>query len=364
MVYVKSWHKWWILSICLVGIVMAWGRHFAVVNYFLFDYLPLYSKFRAPSMALVMPQLGFALLAVLGLQEFIDSTEKKENQFKKFKEVLYISGGLVLLSILIYMMSDFKSDNDNRMKDSFVSNIIQQQSQGKQPSPEMQQQANQMVSGWISALHEDRKGIFQADLIRSTVLILLASGLCWFYFKGKIKSTILLSGLLVLSSFDLMAEGRKYLNEDSYTEPENIDATFALTDADNQINADPEKNFRVLDIASGDPFQDSRASYFHNSVGGYHPAKLALYNDLIERQLVKGNQMVYNMLNTKYVIRKGPGGKVEAMVNNGAFGSCWLVSDIHFVDNADQEMAALDSINVRDTAIVENNFKVRSHSCL
>jgi Bacterial membrane protein YfhO len=357
MVYVKSWHKWWILSICLVGIVMAWGRHFAVVNYFLFDYLPLYSKFRAPSMALVMPQLGFALLAVLGLQQFIDSTEKKENQLKKFKEVLYISGGLVFLSILIYMMSDFKSDNDNRMKDSFVSNIIQQQSQGKQPSPEMQQQANQMVSSWISALHEDRKGIFQADLIRSTVLILLAAGLCWFYFKGKIKSTILLSGLLVLSSFDLMAEGRKYLSEDSYTEPENIDASFALTDADNQINADPEKNFRVLDIASGDPFQDSRASYFHNSVGGYHPAKLALYNDLIERQLVKGNQMVYNMLNTKYVIRKGPGGKVEAIVNNGAFGSCWLVSDIHFVDNADQEMAALDSINVRDTAIVENNFR-------
>ena len=80
MVYVKSWHKWWILSICLVGIVMAWGRHFAFVNYFLFDYLPLYSKFRAPSMALVMPQLGFALLAALDLQEFIDSDGKKENQ--------------------------------------------------------------------------------------------------------------------------------------------------------------------------------------------------------------------------------------------------------------------------------------------
>ncbi len=81
MVYVKSWHKWWILTICLAGIVLAWGRHFAFVNYFLFDYLPFYSKFRAPSMALVMPQLGFALLAVLGLQEFIDSTEKKDDHY-------------------------------------------------------------------------------------------------------------------------------------------------------------------------------------------------------------------------------------------------------------------------------------------
>ncbi|HEY4936016.1 MAG TPA: YfhO family protein, partial [Puia sp.] len=228
---------------------------------------------------------------------------------------------------------------------------------GKQPTPEMQQQANQVVSGWMSALHEDRKGIFQSDLIRSSIFVLLAAGLCWFYFRGKIKSTVLLSGLLILSSFDLMAEGRKYLNEDSYTEPENIEASFAMTDADNRIKADLEKNFRVLDLASGDPFQDSHTSYFHNSVGGYHPAKLALYNDLIERQLVKGNQMVYNMLNTKYIIRKGQDGKDEAMQNNGAFGPCWLVSDLHFVENADQEMAALDSINVLDTAIVENIFK-------
>jgi hypothetical protein len=357
MVYVKSWHKWWILSICLVGIVLAWGRHFAAVNYFLFDYLPLYSKFRAPSMALVMPQLGFPLLAALGLQEFINSTEKKELLLKKFKSALYISGGLVLISILIFLMSDFKSDSDTRLKDSFVSTIVQQQSKGKQPSPEVEQQANQVVTGWMSALRDDRKGIFQDDLLRSIVFVLLAAGLCWFYIRGKIKPVILLSGLLVLSSFDLMLEGRKYLSEDSYTDAENGDAEFVMTDADKAINADPEKNFRVLDIAGGDPFNDSRASYFHNSVGGYHPAKLALYNDLIERQLVKGNQMVYNMLNTKYVIRKGPDGREIAMPNTGAFGSCWLVSAIHFVNNADQEMAALDSMNVRDTAIVENIYK-------
>ncbi|HCL84284.1 MAG TPA: hypothetical protein DIC22_09925, partial [Chitinophagaceae bacterium] len=92
-------------------------------------------------------------------------------------------------------------------------------------------------------------------------------------------------------------------------------------------------------------------------VGGYHPAKLALYNDLIERQLSKGNPMVYNMLNTKYFIRKGPDGRTVAELNPGAFGSCWLVSAIHFVNNADQEMAALDSVNLRDTAVVENIYK-------
>jgi hypothetical protein len=357
MVYVKSWHKWWILSICIVGIVLAWGRHFAAVNYFLFDYFPLYSKFRAPSMALVMPQLGFALLAVLGLQEFVEEIERKQLDWNKFKNVLYISAGLILFSLVIYFSSDFKSDSDNQVKENFVSNIIQQQSRGKQPSPEVQQQAMQMVNGWMSALHEDRKGIFQADLLRSVVFLLLSAALCWFYFKGKIKSPILLAGLLILSSYDLMAEGKKYLSDESYSDPESEETTFTMSNADQRIKADPEKSFRVLDIASGDPFNSAHASYYHNSVGGYHPAKLALYNDLIEHQLVKGNQLVYNMLNTRYVIRKGADGKEDAMLNTGAFGSCWLVSDILFVKNADQEMSSLDSINVRDTAIVEELYK-------
>jgi hypothetical protein len=357
MVYVKSWHKWWILSICIIGIVLAWGRHLAFVNYFLFDHLPFYNKFRAPSMSLVMPQLGFALLAVLGLQEFTDSIEKKDIQPGKFRNVLYGSGALVVLSVLIYFMSDFKSQNDARVKNNFVSNVSQQMAQGKQPTPEMEQQANQVVNGWMSALREDRKGIFQADLLRSVIFILLAGGLCWFYFRGKIKAVVLLSGLLILSTYDILAEGKKYLSEDSYIEADNSENTFSPTDADNQISADPEKNFRVLDVASRDPFQSARASYFHNSVGGYHPAKLALYNDIIEHQLSKGNQMVFNMLNTKYIIQKSQDGKDIARLNSGAFGSCWLVSNVHFVQNADQEMAALDSINLRDTAVVENTFR-------
>ena len=359
MVYVKSWHKWWILSVCIVGIVLAWGRHLPFINYFLFDHLPLYSKFRAPSMALVMPQIGFALLAALGLQEFISSKENKEISVKNFKTVFIASGSLLLLSIIIFFMSDFKSDSDARLKDNYISSIVQQMKQGKQPVAEVQQQANQVVGGWMSALHEDRKGIFQGDLFRSIIFVVLAAGLCWFYFRGKIKPVVLLSGLLILSSYDLMAEGKIYLNDENYTEPENIEAFFAMTDADARIKADPEKNFRVFDMAGGDPFQDAHTSYYHNSIGGYHPAKLALYNDLIEHQLSKGNQMVYNMLNTKYIIQKGRDGKVVAVPNPAAFGSCWLVSEILFVNNADQEMAALDSTNLRDTAVVENIYKSR-----
>jgi len=357
MVYVKSWHKWWILAICIAGVVLAWGRNLSALNYFLFDHLPFYSKFRAPSMSLIMPQLGVALLAALGLQQFVDSTEKKDVLLKKFKSVLYVSGGLVVLSLLIYFMSDFKGGSDNQIRQNFTSSLSRQIAQGKQPTPEMEQQASQVVGGWISALHDDRRGIFQADLLRSLIFVALAAGLCWFYLKDKIKTPVLVAGLLLLSSYDLLAEGKKYLGEDNYTDADNIDAAFTMNDADRIIQADKEKNFRVFDIAGGDPFQDSRISYYFNSVGGYHPAKLGLYNDLIEHQLLKGNQSVYNMLNTKYFIQKGPDGKPVAVPNAQAFGPCWLVSGIRFVSNADEEMAALDSTNLRDTVVVENSYK-------
>jgi hypothetical protein len=357
MVYVKSWHKWWILAITIIGIVLAWGKNLSAVNYFLFDHLPYYSKFRAPSMALILPQLAFPLLAILGLQELIESKESREIIWKKFRKVLYITGGLVLISFLAYMMSDYKSDTDNRVRENFSSGIIQQMSRGKQPTPEMQQQASQIVNGLMTGLQDDRKGIFGSDLLRSLIFVLLGAGIIWLYLKDKIKASYLFAGLLLLSSYDLLAEGKKYLNEDTYVEPENIEASFSLSDADKKIKADPEKNFRVLDESGGDPFQDSHTSYYHNSVGGYHPAKLAIYNDLIEHQLAKGNQEVYNMLNTKYIIQKSRDGREDvAIMNPGAFGSCWLVSAIKYVATADQEMAALDSLNLRDTAVVQQSF--------
>ena len=170
---------------------------------------------------------------------------------------------------------------------------------------------------------------------------------------------VLLAGLLVLSTYDLLAEGRKYLSEENFGEATDVESFYMPSAADQRILADPDKNFRVFDETDQNgPFNSAHASYFHNSIGGYHPAKLGLYQDIIEKQLSKGNISVFNMLNTKYFIQSNQAnGQPQAAMNPGAFGPCWLVKSVHYVNNADEEMKALDSTNLKDTAIVQKSFE-------
>jgi hypothetical protein len=361
IVYVKSWHKWWILAVTVLGIAMAWGKNFSGFNYFLFDHLPFYSKFRSPTMALVIPQFTFPLLGALGLNQLLglDKTARAVN-WKAFKTVLLISGCLLAVLVMFYFSTDFKGPNDATLKENFSNSIVQQMARGKQPTPEMQQQANEEGNSLLKSLKEDRQSLFGSDLLRALVFVGLAALLMGLYLKNKIQSVILLIGLCLLSSYDLLAEGKIYLNDDNFVDPADIESSFTPTQADQKISSDPDKNFRVFDESDqqNGPFNSSRASYFHHSIGGYHPAKLGLYQDIIENQLQKGNMMVFNMLNTRYFIQNNPSTRQpQAMLNPAAFGPCWLVKSIHYVKDANEEMKALDSINVRDTAIVQQLYE-------
>jgi hypothetical protein len=269
----------------------------------------------------------------------------------------YITGGLLVLLTGFYFMADYQGSRDAELKDRFVQGKMQQLAQGRQAGQDAQQQAAATGNGLIKALEADRQSLYGADLVRTIVLIALAAALLGLYIKGKIRQPILIAGLILLSTYDLLAVDTRYLNQDSYTDPTDFESSLAPTAADQQIKNDPDKNFRVFDQSSQGPFEDARASYHHNSLGGYSPAKLGLYQDLIENQLSKGNIQVYNMLNTKYFIQRDPGGgQPQARVNPAAFGPCWLVKAIHYVKDGNEEMKALDSVNVRDTAIVQQQF--------
>jgi hypothetical protein len=210
----------------------------------------------------------------------------------------------------------------------------------------------------ITALQNDRKSLMGGDLLRTIILMALAYGLIFFFVKKKISSTLLLASLIFLTGFDLLGIANRYLNSSKYVDESDFESAFIPSQADLQIMKDPDHaNFRVFN-QTVDVFNDASTSYHHNSVGGYHPAKLGLYNDLITHQLSKGNMQVFNMLNTKYFITQNPQtGKPMAQLNTNAFGNVWLAKGIKYVETANEEMEALDSTDLRDTAIVENKFK-------
>jgi hypothetical protein len=360
VVYLKSWYKWWLIAASILGLLLAYGANLKGFNYFLFDYLPFYSKFRAPTMALVIPQLCFPLMAVLAISKLISKEIDLAETWRKLKTTTIVTAIILVLLGFFYMTASFTGQNDKGFRESIKENMLHQVPPGQPVPPQLEQQAEQTSRNIVSALQSDRKSLMGSDLLRSFILIALAIFLMGLYLKKKVSATILIAGLIILNGYDLLGVATRYLNSEKYVEPEDFEAAFIPTQADQQILKDPNHaNFRVFN-QTVDAFNDATTSYHHNSIGGYHPAKLDLYNDIITRQLSKGNMAVYNMLNTKYFIVQNPQtGKPEAQLNPNAFGNCWLAKGIKFVDNADQEMAALDNTDLKDTAVVENKFKAK-----
>ncbi|KAA9040995.1 hypothetical protein FW778_02850 [Ginsengibacter hankyongi] len=356
--YVKSWYKWWIVAASAIAILLAWGANLKGINYFLFDHLPLYNKFRAVTMSLVIPQLCFPFLGVLAINKLIDETDWSV-AWKKLRVSVYVTGAILLLLAGFYFTADFSGGNDKSLKENFKQGMLQQVPPGQQAPPQLQQQAESFSSELINALRSDRKDLMGSDLLKNILLIGIAVVLIGLFIKRKIKPAILMAGLIVLSSFDLLSVASRYLNADTFVDDSDFEAAFIPTEADQQILKDPDHaNFRVFDQTAASPlYSDSRTSYHHNSIGGYHPAMLGLYADIIDNQLSKGNMQVFDMLNTKYFIVQNPQtGKPTAQLNPGAFGNAWLVKGIKYVPNADAEMEALDSTNLKDTAVVDKRY--------
>ena len=347
---IKGWIKWWLIAATVLGFVLAWGNNLKAINYFLFDYLPFYNKFRAPSMALVIPQLTFAIVAALGLQQLLFEPWEKNFLFKRIKYAGIATALVAVIILFNYFSDNFRSSKDAQVREG-ISGTLVQMSGG---NPQAKMQADQIASSIQAGLISDRKSLYGSDLVRSLVFMSLAAGLVWLGYKKKIPSRYLAIAGVVIVLADLLPVDRRYLSDENYVLKDELLNPVSANAADMQIKQDTGY-FRVFDQTSPDgPFNDSKPSYYHNSVGGYHPAKLALYQDLIERQLGTMNMQVFNMLNTKYfIVSDRASRKVVAQINPGALGPVWLVRAIRFVNNADEEMNALNSFNPRDTVIID-----------
>ncbi|MFP5042841.1 YfhO family protein [Parasediminibacterium sp. JCM 36343] len=358
-------NKWWLLAITIFGIVLAWGKNLEAVNYFLFDYLPFYKKFRAPSMSLVMPQLSVGLMATLFINEFIDTATDKEKQAKVLKQFLIIAASCVGLLLAFYLFASFSNANTLALKKNLENAFKGNDS---------------FIKSYMQAWADDRKELYFKDMLRSLGIMAVAVAAFYAYAKGMVKKPIVIAAFILLAMIDLMPIGKRYFSDDNFVEPETYELAYQKTKADEALDKDTSF-YRILNLAAfngsgysmdmGSSFNDALASYHHNTIGGYHPAKLSIYNDLIEFQIYKNIQAwgsnpnakdsfpVLNMLNMKYVIvpdQRDPK-QTMAVPNPYALGNCWLVKELKFVKNADEEMTSMDHFNPAQTAIVNESFK-------
>lgn len=336
MLVIRSPHKWWMAAVSLLAIVMSWGKNFPTFNYWIFDHVPYMNVFRTPSMVLVIPELIFPLVGVWGLQDVLSnysSPEARKEIWKKVKLAAIITGGLALiLGLGASMFFDFT----NPQNDAPYKQIL-------------------------SYLKEDREAMARNSGLLSAFYIAAAAGLLWAYLKGKIKSAYLMAGLACIVAIDLIPTSWRYLNENNYSDPDQYAAQFEPRPVDKQIYAmagnDPY--YRVLDL-SKDTYNDAIQAYFHKVVGGYSPAKMEAYQDLIDVQMngQKFNASVLDMLNTRFIIVPGgqQGQPPHVIPNPNASGNAWFVKNIKLVQTADEDILALNAPSLGDTTHTPDDF--------
>lgn len=330
---IKDNLKWWLLALSVLAIMLSWGKNLPFLSDFFYDNIPLYDKFRSVTMIMSIAQLTFPLMSGYVLIKIVNKEIELPELFRGMKWSLIICGGITLVfGLLGGVFFDFTADNDLQLK-------------------------QQMPEWLMQAIYDDRATKLRSDAFRSLFFILAVSALLWSFVKEKITPQLFYIAISLLVLIDLTLVDRRYLNNESF-KPANYmsNQVFVPASIDEAILQDKDPYYRVMNFAKS-PFQDATTSYFHKSAGGYSAIKLGRYQDLIERQLSKNNMGVYNMLNIKYFIVPNPKTQEPiAQKNDEALGNSWFVEKYLFVKNADEEMKALDSINPKRIAYIDQKF--------
>lgn len=345
-------HKWWILTACVLTFLLSSGKYLEGFNTMVLKYLPFYDKFRAPSMILVIPTLLLSMMSVMSLNHIL-SRENRESIFEQYKKGLLAVAAVFVVALLVYFTADFTSEPD-RMLLQNISTITDAQQKAAIETP---------IRSFLNGLKEDRQSLFMGDLLRSFLFILVAGLAILLFLKRKLNALAVTLAVGLFAFIDVMAINTKYLNGDNYQEATDSEDRFKPSAVDLQIAKDTGY-YRVLDVSQGIPAAFNGGpltAYFHHSIGGYHPAKLSIYQDLIEKQLYNFPNClpVLDMLNTKYIITSGQqnGQQLMAQENPEALGAAWFVQTIDTKKGPAEVMKALSNFNPKDTAILDEADK-------
>ena len=361
---VKGPLKWALIGATLFSIALSWGKNFMPLTDFFIDYVPMYNKFRAVSSILVIAEFTIPLLAVFALKKILE-----EPQVLRDKVALGVSSVLTLgVSFLLWMAPG-----------SFSAGFIPaQEAQMLQQAVDGGMIPASELNGILANLGEMRAALVQADALRSFLIIAIGLLLLMLYATGKLRQSLTVGGIAVLCLVDLWSVNKRYLNDGQFVPKSVQTTTFNKTPTNETILKDPALDYRVLNLASN-TFNESNTSYWHKSVGGYHPAKLRRYQEMIERHIAPEMQAAYseiaraggemdsvdaskfrvlNMLNTRYfILPAGQQGQTVPILNPYAYGNAWFVDRVQYVDNANEEIDALHTADPAGTAVVDARFK-------
>ena len=358
---VRGSMKWALLAATVLSVLLAWGHNFMGFTNFFLDYIPMYAKFRTVASILVIAEFTIPLLAALALKKMVDEPEVLTKQMKFVYISLALTAGVALLiGLFPGMMEPFVSDQERQMITSI---------QG------MDGNTANMILANIAAM---RGAMVSADAWRSVIVILIGFALLFLYKMKKLRADYMVICMAVLCLVDMWQVDKRYLNDEMFVPKSERDMPHQATSTDLAIMKDKSLDYRVLNLASN-TFNENETSFFHKSIGGYHPAKLRRYQEMIDAYIApemqaamqaiaakNGNMQevdgakvfpVLNMLNTKYFILPLQGGATMPLQNIYAQGNGWFVDKINYVADANAEYAGVGKIDVRHEAVADKKFE-------
>lgn len=356
---VKGPMKWALLAATVLSILLSWGKNFMGFTDFFLDYIPMYDKFRAVSSILVIAEFTIPLLAIMALKEIVTRPQLLKENIKYVYISFGLTGGIALLFAVLPKL----------FFPSYISSMEMQALQNAIPADQL--------APIVANLEEMRIHLFTSDAWRSFFIILIGTGLLLTYNMGKLKAQWMIATIAVLCLGDMWMVNKRYLNDEMYVDEVQKTISYQKTPADEFILQDKALDYRVLNLAAN-TFNENNTAYWHKSIGGYHPAKLRRYQEMIDYHIGKemntlrkdvvqaGGDMskvspegfpALNMLNTKYIIFPGAENRTIPVENPYAFGNAWFVDNVKYVNNANEEIEAIDKVDLQETALVDAKFK-------
>ncbi|MBR6121588.1 MAG: YfhO family protein [Prevotella sp.] len=356
---VKGPMKWALLAATILSILLSWGKNFMGFTNFFLDYVPMYAKFRTVASILVIAEFTIPLLAMMALKKVVDEPQLLTKKIKLVYVSFALTGGIALLFALFPTM----------FFDSFISSS-EIDALSKLPQ--------EHIAPLMANLTEMRQAMFTSDAWRSFIIIVIGTFLLLLFKARKLNSLTLTGLLVVLCLFDLWQVNKRYLNDSMFVPKVEREMKQPMTETDQEILKDSTLDYRVLNLA-GSTFNENETSYYHKSIGGYHAAKLRRYQELIDAHIMpemqaafsaisqSGGRMeringdsvypVLNMLNTRYMILPLQSGKTLPIQNTHAYGNAWLVDEVRYVANANEELDSLGHLPLRHVAVSDQKFQ-------